>query len=127
MSLPPLTERDLPKETRTVKVAGVDATVVDLTGMSSGGMPPFAGRGSMPPFEGRNQAPPAEQNSAALPFTYALPPGWEFDPRPRQMRRATFRVADGAQATEVAVATIGGDAGGFAANVDRWRGQMHLA
>src|SRR5438067_1649341 len=61
LALPPITEAELPKQTLTVKVSGVDATVVDITGMSSGNMPPFAGGGKMPPFAGVNEPPEGEQ------------------------------------------------------------------
>jgi hypothetical protein len=125
LSLPPLAEKDLPKETQTLKIAGVDATLVDITGLSGGKMPPFAGRGQMPPP--MNEAPDQGQPAGELPFKYTLPQGWELDSTPRPMRITTFRVSNGGQVAEVAVSSFPGDVGGKLANVNRWREQMGLA
>ena len=60
-------------------------------------------------------------------LTWTLPAGWTELPA-GEMRVASFRVAgaDGKQA-DVSVIPLAGMAGGDAANVNRWRGQVGLA
>ena len=81
-------------------------------------------------------APPA----AATPIVAAGPPGdvpggglaWEVPAGYRdtgesnQFRTATLVSGDGPDAVEVAISRVPGQAGGIAANVNRWRGQLGL-
>lgn len=57
---------------------------------------------------------------------WAVPDGWTEDPKPRQMRLATYLVPDSSGPVEVAVTRFGGRVGGDLANINRWRGQMGL-
>jgi hypothetical protein len=54
---------------------------------------------------------------------WSWPAGWTKAESDRPMRAATFLV-EGAPGTDVAVTILPGDAGGLAANINRWRGQM---
>jgi hypothetical protein len=54
-------------------------------------------------------------------FTWEVPRGWLPEPR-RPMRTVTFKLPG--PDTECYVVVLGGDGGGLAANVNRWRGQM---
>lgn len=57
---------------------------------------------------------------------WAVPDGWTEDPKPRQMRLATYIVPDSSGPVEVAVSRFAGRVGGELANINRWRGQMGL-
>jgi hypothetical protein len=52
-----------------------------------------------------------------------VPEGWTTS-GPRQMRHATFDIAEG---SECYITLLAGDAGGVAANVNRWRDQVGLS
>jgi hypothetical protein len=58
-------------------------------------------------------------------MAYTVPPGWSELPK-SQFREANFRVA-GDPNSECYLTTLGGEGGGLAANVNRWRTQMSLA
>jgi len=65
--------------------------------------------------------------SAAAPadaFQFTLPPGW-VDLKPTSMRLVNVGLADDAS-VECSLTLLGGDGGGLAANVDRWRAQLGL-
>ena len=65
--------------------------------------------------------------SAGLPqVNYQTPEGWTATPG-GQMRVASFSVGQGNQKADVSVIPLPGSAGGEAANVNRWRGQVALA
>jgi hypothetical protein len=55
-------------------------------------------------------------------FKFERPPDWRENPQPDKGRIFEFQV-DGAL---VSFTIMGGDGGGLAANVDRWRGQAGL-
>lgn len=57
---------------------------------------------------------------------WKLPEGWRQVPGERPMRAATLEVGQGDQRLEIVVSVFPGDAGGLAANVNRWRGQVNL-
>ena len=57
-------------------------------------------------------------------YTFELPYGWSELP-PSQFRQVNFRVA-GNDDVQCYLTVLAGDAGGLAANVNRWRGQMKL-
>ena len=70
------------------------------------------------------RAPGAQAVGGTRALEWELPAGWQELP-PSSMRAANFRVdADGT--TECYLTLLPGDAGGLAANVNRWRGQMSL-
>jgi len=122
IGLPPVPEEEITKLTKEVDIHGVKATLVDMTGTSTGKtgtMPPFAGKRA-PFLEGQREA-------AARPgLKYETPPGWKQDPSPRSPRIASFEVTEGEQHADVTVTVFAGDVGGLRNNVVRWRGQVGL-
>ena len=122
IGLPPVPEEEISKLTKEVDIHGVKATLVDMTGTSTGktgGMPPFAGKRA-PFLEGQRDA-------AARPgLKYQAPPGWKEDPSPRSPRIASFEVKEAEQRAEVTVTVFPGDVGGLRQNVVRWRSQVGL-
>lgn len=67
---------------------------------------------------------PAPSGPAENPFRYVVPEGWE-ELEPTSMRLVNLRPA-GDPAAECSLTVLGGDGGGLAANVNRWRDQMGL-
>ena len=63
--------------------------------------------------------------SDAAGVQFDVPPSWKQLP-PRPPRLATFAIGD-SKLTECTVNSLGGDGGGIAQNVNRWRDQMGLA
>src|SRR5260221_14469898 len=68
---------------------------------------------------------PAPDNSRLPALKYALPDGWK-EKEPTQMRVASFEISKNGKSADVSVIPLGGAAGGAAANVTRWRGQVGL-
>jgi hypothetical protein len=63
--------------------------------------------------------------SARPKLTYKTPAGWtEADPG--SVRVASFKVSQDGKQADVSIIPLSGDAGGDAANVNRWRGQVGL-
>jgi hypothetical protein len=56
-----------------------------------------------------------------------LPGGWAQIANPNTMRFATLSAGEGAERIEVAITQLAGAAGGIAANINRWRGQVGLS
>lgn len=122
ISLPKISDAELPKVCKEEDVNGMKVTLVDMSGTASGkgppGMPPFAG-GAMPP-----QHPPVEAEGNPK-FTYTVPVGWREEPG-NPVRLASFRVGTPGEDAEVAVTRFPGDVGGVFQNVNRWRSQVGL-
>lgn len=78
------------------------------------------------PKESSPPSAPASLPTARPRLTWKMPAGWIEVP-PSEMRVASFNVkgADGKQA-DMSVIPLSGTAGGEAANVNRWRGQVGL-
>ena len=76
-----------------------------------------------PPAAGQSLA---GSRAEAGGLRWAWPAGWSRVESDRPMRAATFAV-EGAPGTDVALTILPGDAGGLAANLNRWRGQMGQA
>ncbi len=143
MGLSAITIDQLGEHTRTIPLAGGQATVVSLEGrLKAGGMgsPPFAngepppaghppvadGPGVEPAVEHpAGESPPAVASSPGL--TYKTPSGWKPGPT-GVMRRAAFTVEDGAQKAEITVMPFPptGAMSDLLTNVNRWRGQINL-
>jgi len=66
---------------------------------------------------------PAPDNSGLPKLKYALPDGWK-EKALTQLRVASFEISEGGKTADVSVIPLGGLAGGDAANVNRWRGQV---
>jgi len=66
----------------------------------------------------------ASGSAAVAGITWAVPANWKIGPE-RQMRKATYIVADGADAADCAVFFFGpGQGGDVQSNIDRWIGQF---
>lgn len=132
---------DLATSTTRVKLEGGEAVLVDIQGAAAPGNPmaPFAGS----PFS-RSPSLPAESpigdstGSGAVPsrnipsrsappkeISYVVPEGWDDLPA-SGMRRASLTVGIGDKKAEITVIPLGGQAGDWLSNVDRWRGQIGL-
>ena len=97
-----------------------DVQVVDLVGPtrpSMGGGRPMA----RPPQQPERSGDPKLDDVRAM-FQFDRPPEWRENPQPGQSRIFEFQV-DGALIT---FTIMGGEGGGLAANIDRWRGQAGL-
>ena len=64
--------------------------------------------------------------AAGGPMQWDLPDGWTQIDNPNPMRFATLTAGEGDERIEVAITQLAGAAGGIAANVNRWRGQIGL-
>jgi hypothetical protein len=80
-----------------------------------------------PPINGAGADAPSGAFSTldAGGLTWVAPAGWTQGPS-KSTRLVTF-VPNDAKGVECYVTILGGDAGGVEANVNRWRGQFHLA
>jgi hypothetical protein len=57
---------------------------------------------------------------------WTVPEGWRQIPGKQAMRVATFEAGSGEIQIQIVVSAFPGRAGGLLANVNRWRGQLHL-
>jgi len=71
-------------------------------------------------------APQSQQSMQPAEMTWKLPAGWQEEASTSAFRIATFKIMDGAEATEIAITKFAGGAGGVLANINRWRGQIGL-
>jgi hypothetical protein len=125
-----ITAAELSQTTRIVEIGGVTATLVDASG------PPDAERKQLLAAASSEPKPELTRRDphAALPaptekpVTYQVPAGWTDLPvLPGSIRVAALRVNDGDRTAEVTIIPLAGPAGGLAANVNRWRGEIGLA
>ena len=100
-----------------VKVYKADASDVPVT------PPPAVTPAAMPAT--MPSGLPAPDNSGQPKLKYVLPDGWKEKPA-SQMRVASFEISENGKTADVSVIPLGGMAGGAAANVTRWRGQVGL-
>jgi hypothetical protein len=146
LKLQPITAAELSTTTKTMKVGDHEATYVNFVGTGSGGMSsggmssgapfaPFAG-GALPPDHppvgkasdsvssgpSPGSASPGSASGAESEISYQAPPEWSAAPR-NAFSLAAFKVADGDQQADITISSAGGD---WAANVNRWRGQLGL-
>ena len=66
---------------------------------------------------------PVPDNSGQPKLRYTLPAGWK-EKALTQLRVASFEVLENGKTADVSVIPLSGAAGGDAANVNRWRGQI---
>ena len=66
---------------------------------------------------------PVPDNSGQPKLKYTLPAGWK-EKTLTQLRVASFEVSENGKPADVSVIPLSGAAGGDAANVNRWRGQV---
>jgi hypothetical protein len=79
--------------------------------------PPVAASATMP------DGLPVPDNSGQPKLKYTLPDGWK-EKALTQLRVASFEISENGKTADVSVIPLGGMAGGDAANVNRWRGQV---
>lgn len=115
ISLPPVTQSELPKITQRIELTDRAAIIYD-----SG---PTSDPSATPP---RPQTQPSPQAQPSSPVTYDVPDGWQQEGR-RPMRLATFTVERDDKKVEIVVSQLGPNAGTLVANVNRWRGQIGLS
>jgi hypothetical protein len=81
---------------------------------------------SGPAMSGGMAMDPALMNSVApSSLSWSVPEGWQEE-KGSGMRIATFKAGVGDLAVETSVISLAGGAGGMAANVSRWMGQLNL-
>ncbi len=79
-----------------------------------------------PSMSGGMAMDPALMNSVApTALSWTTPEGWQEE-KGSGMRVATFKAGEGDLAVETSVISLAGSAGGMAANVGRWMGQLNL-
>jgi hypothetical protein len=151
MGLSSISQDELAKQTKPLKLGGETATLVSLVGKLGKGMgkPPFAGGGpftggALPPGHpdlppdhpqlppdhpaipndnaGNAEKPPAE---SPADLTFKTPDGWKPG-RLSEMRKAAFVVENDSRKVEITVVALPPFAGDLLSNVNRWRGQLHL-
>ncbi len=66
---------------------------------------------------------PVPDNSGLPKLKYTLPDDWK-EKALTQLRVASFEISENGKTADVSVIPLGGSAGGDAANVNRWRGQV---
>lgn len=88
---------------------------------------PAQAAGSSPMSSMANMAGdiPIPDNSGLPKMTFTLPAGWK-EKALTQLRVASFEVVENGKTADVSVIPLSGAAGGDAANVNRWRGQVGL-
>jgi hypothetical protein len=98
----------------------LEVQVVDLTGPTRPAGGPRGGM-SRPAPEAPRSAEPSLDGVRSM-FSFERPPGWRENPQPEKQRVFEFD----AQGALVTFTIMGGDGGGLAANIDRWRQQAGL-
>jgi hypothetical protein len=106
-----------------VSATGVDAQVVDLIGPSR----PSAGPKAMAkPAPEAPRSSEASLDSVRSMFSFERPPAWTENPQPEKQRIFEFHVDEAGGSALVTFTIMGGEGGGLAANIDRWRTQAGL-
>lgn len=121
LGLEPVSAGELARVTFAQEVGGAPATVVDFEGPQKPSMAPFARQ--------EREAPPGPSGSRETVrklFDFELPAGWVENPRPSSGRIFEIRAGEADKAATVYLNVLGETAGGLAANVNRWRGQIGL-
>lgn len=119
LQLEPIQLSDLAKETESLQVGEVTATLVNLLGLRD--------LQRRPPF--MDTSPPAPGNGSAgatASVTYNTPDGWEPSTL-NQFRKAAFIVHEGDQQVEITIIDLAAQAGELLPNINRWRGQVGLS
>jgi len=99
-------------EVRVYKVDSSDAASAPSPALAAAPMP-----ANMP------DGLPVPDNSGQPKLIYTLPAGWK-EKALTQLRVASFEVLENGKTADVSVIPLSGAAGGDAANVNRWRGQI---
>lgn len=123
LSLPPVTEADLPTVTKVVTIDGCTATVVDFTGYGKVGS-------TMAPFAGHPPVAPSQPNPSGLvrpSIQYTKPENWLPLPEDASgIRFVGFQITEGDRSVQITITPLSAQSGSLVANVNRWRGQIGL-
>lgn len=118
MGLPKIGQEALEAHVGKVEAA-VPVLLVELSGPKRpSSRPPHMGGGG-----GQAGGGDTSLDDVRSMFAYQLPSGWEENPEPGQQRIFEFRAGPDAVVT---FTILGGEAGGLAANLNRWRMQAGL-
>ena len=113
-----VSEAELAHLTSTIEAGAIKATWVDLEGPHRPPTSMPGGMGMKP-----DAAPRTSPEDIRSLFAFDLPAGWTENPQPGRDRIFEIQAGEGAV---VSLSALGGDAGGLAANVNRWRMQAGL-
>jgi hypothetical protein len=125
-----ITAAELTQATRIIEIAGTTATLVDAIGPPDAERKQLLAAAATPPKPETTHraAHPEVAAPSEKPVTYQVPAGWTDLPvSPTGIRVAALRLVDGDRLAEATVIPLAGPAGGIAANVNRWRGEIGLA
>lgn len=136
LTLAPITADQLEQTVERLKLKAGQAIWLDATGTPGGAQmraPFMAGNRPHPPIDGNNPIdgndtePAASKSAHGQPelLTFTKPTSWEPG-RMSPMRKAAFVANDGEASVEITVIDLAASAGDPLANVNRWRGQVHL-
>ncbi|MCI0684167.1 MAG: hypothetical protein L0Y71_18820 [Gemmataceae bacterium] len=106
--------KQLPDETKTLDVAGVKITLVNMVGEQVAAAPPRFGKKL---DLGQPKIPGAAPGKAP-DFTVQTPAGWQEQVPASAITAKQYQAAPNVQVT---ITALGGDGGGIARNVNRWR------
>jgi hypothetical protein len=122
----PISKTELPDRTVKIELGDTPAWLVNFEGeIREGGtaMPPFAGQQGPRTESPPSTSSPSPAGDRSLPFTCEVPESW----RPVQanaMQLAAYEAGKGRQKVVISISSAGGN---LAANINRWREQVHLA
>jgi hypothetical protein len=117
-------DADAAASVQKVSANGLDVQVVDLTGPTRPAGGPRGGMSRPAPEPPRSSEPSLD--GVRSMFTFERPPGWRENAQPEKQRVFEFQIDDARGSALVTFTIMGGDGGGLAANIDRWRQQAGL-
>lgn len=124
MGLDKASESEVASLVKKVSGANVEAQVVDIIGPTRPTGGPRAMAAPAEPEKTRTGEPTLD-NVRAM-FTFERPPSWKENPQPDKGRIYEFHIDQAEGSALVTFTIMGGEGGGLAANIDRWRGQAGL-
>ncbi|MBI3855387.1 MAG: hypothetical protein HY293_06825 [Planctomycetes bacterium] len=119
LGLEPAGAAEISSQLQKIAASGLEIHVADLRG-------PFRPAGGPKAMAPRPAEPPPPPSGKDRPVTFDLPAGWRENPHPSKSRVMEFLVEDPKGAATVSLTALDGEAGGLAANIDRWRTQVGL-
>lgn len=137
MSLRPIAQQRLAKDSKTLKVAGGNAVYVDMLGkLQAAGMPgasPMAGHppianNSAVPSSGQRPSPTAGNSPAAdqaKGIKFETPAGWKTASKDA-FSQVALEAGTGAETVRITFSALAAAASDLTSNVNRWRGQAGL-
>jgi hypothetical protein len=126
LALPQLEAAELAGAARPAKIGDQDGHLVDITGLGAHSVSKAPAAGPLPAHPPLTAPRAPRRTSSELPFTFDVPDSWQKDERPAGLSRVSYTVRDGSKKASVTVTPLGGGAGGWQQNIERWRGQVKL-